>query len=41
MRVGSFKVGLMNTDKYVMTSVDLLIVSGIERIVSAMGGINY
>jgi len=41
MRVGSSKVGLMNTDKYVMTSVDLLIVSGIERIVSAMEGINY
>jgi hypothetical protein len=41
MRIGLFKVGFMKTDKYVTTSVNLLIVSGIERIVSAMEGINY
>lgn len=41
VRVGTLKVGLMNTDKYVLMYFNLLIVFGTERIASEMEGINY
>jgi hypothetical protein len=38
---GTLKVGLMNTDKYVMMSINMLFVFAIERIASAMEEIKY
>jgi hypothetical protein len=41
MRVGTLKVVLMNTDKYFLMSVYLLILFGMEKFTSAMEEIYY
>ena len=41
MKIDASNVGLVKTDKYVLMTITLLILFGMERITSGMEGINY